>query len=91
MTVEKAILNDVYRQLYQALNENDELFMAVVREFGGGQWNFPDHIYDRQLVQLELENRVDAGESIDIATESDHYGYGKRWIRTVIKHIEKRD
>jgi Mor family transcriptional regulator len=91
MAVEQAILNEVYRQLYQVLDQNDELFMAVVREFGGAQWNFPDHIYDRTLVQAELAARFEAGETLDVATESERYGYGKRWIRSVIKHIQTRD
>lgn len=85
MAIDTKLLTDVYSTVYKALDGDEEKFTALVRALGGDQVNFSDHIYSRQKVRDSIIERVRAGEEIDVAAESDRVGYGKRWIRSLIR------
>ncbi|QBO36223.1 hypothetical protein EQG49_07005 [Periweissella cryptocerci] len=74
-------LNGPYRQIYDAVNGQEELFWELVEEFRGLQVNFPVRIYSAENVAHLILNEYDGTNSISLA---QRYGFSKRWVDNVI-------
>ncbi|MDR0899587.1 MAG: hypothetical protein LBM27_04455 [Lactobacillaceae bacterium] len=86
--INKELLGDVYLVMFEAVDGNEKYFHELVRQFGGGQWNFPDHVYSKEKVKLLIVHQIEQEEQIDVAILSDLTGYGKRWIRSLVKEFQ---
>lgn len=85
--VKKDLLNEVYLTIYDAVDENEEIFNKIVSSLSGDQWNFPEHIYSRQKVQKYIAKIHSNQSKINVDEISEETGYGKRWIKNLLRKL----
>ncbi|QBO35992.1 hypothetical protein EQG49_05720 [Periweissella cryptocerci] len=74
-------LNAPYRKIFDAVEENEQLFWELVEEFRGLQVNFPVRLYNAEQVEILVLNEYD-GSNADVLAQ--RYGFSKRWVDNVI-------
>lgn len=82
-------LHPTYSEIYNVLGKDSDALLNLFKNMSGQQINLPVHLYDPDMVKEKLAARVQNNESIDINVASEHYGYSRRWIRTVIKGVHE--
>lgn len=84
-------LHPTYLEIYNVLGKDSDALLNLFKNMSGQQINLPVHLYDPDMVKEKLTERVQKNESIDINVASEHYGYSRRWIRTAIKEVNKKE
>lgn len=85
--IDETLLADSYAWFYEAFNRDQATFIEFINQFGGQQINLPVHIYDREKVRQQLQERAQVGP-LDVVSESQRVGYSKRWIRMIENGIK---
>lgn len=88
-SIDKDVLNVTYRELYEAVGENDELLLNIWDRLRGQQINLPEHMYDRKLVENTLMEKA-KNEPLDVAKEADFFGYSRRWVRELERRSKQK-
>lgn len=88
-SINKEALNATYREIYEAVGENDDLLFNIWDRLRGQQINLPEHMYDRKLVEKALMDKA-VKNPLDITKEADFFGYSRRWVRELERRAKRQ-
>ena len=79
--ISRELLTKTYRELFDVLNKDENLFTKVYEHYKGDTLTFSMHKYDRNKVAEYIKN---ANEK-ELTELSARFQYSKRWMKRVRK------
>jgi hypothetical protein len=86
---DKGALHPTYIQLYEILDEDDDMLYAIWDRMSGQQVNFPEHMFAKEKIEILLANMLTEKANIDVVAISKQYGYSRRWIRDAVRKLQR--